>query len=148
MQYVHGYIYKGTPAKHILYSVGKDDEVRLSFPPYGEIQEIVDGKQASSYLSSTTATPLTAPVTGSGNTPTTPLPFVVAQRKKPGMAPVFMGTALLEQQRCTLHQQPQQPSATTALPLNGGTLSTLPQRQHSQTSVIPQTHLSGTSQYQ
>jgi len=40
------YVWKGTLAKHILYSVGKDDEVRLSFPPYGETQEIVDGKQA------------------------------------------------------------------------------------------------------
>ena len=146
MQYVHGW--KGTLAKHILYSVGKNDEVRLSFPPHGETQEIVDGKQASSYLSSTSATPVTAPVTCSGNTPTTPLSLVVAQRKKPGMAPVFMGTALLEQQRFTLHHQPQQPSATTALPLSGGTLSTLPQRQHSQTSVIAQTHLPGTSQYQ
>ena len=140
--------WKGTLTKHILYSVGKDVEVKLSFPPYGETQEIVDGKQASNYLSSTSATPVTAPVTCSGNTPTTPLSFVVAQRKKPGMAPVFMGTALLEQQRCTLHQQPQKPCAATALPLSGGTLSTLPQWQHPQTSVIPQTHLPGTSQYQ
>jgi len=125
--------------------------VRLSFPPYGETQEIVDGKQASSYLSSTSATHVTAPVTCSGNTPTTPLSFVVAQKKKPGMAPVFMGTALLEQQRHTLRQQPQIPCAATAHPLSGGTLaclSTLPQCQHPQTSVIPQTHLPGTSQYQ
>jgi len=57
-------VWKGTLAKHILYSVGKNDEVKLSFPPYGETQEIVDGKQASNYLSSTSATPVTAPVTG------------------------------------------------------------------------------------
>ena len=123
--------------------------MKLSFPPHGDIQEIIDGKQVSMYPS---AAPVTALYTYSGETATVPHSLSAARQKKRVMATVFMGTELLPQQHCTQRQQPQQSSGATAHPLGGGVLTsdTTPHLriQHLQTSVIPQTQLLGTSQYQ
>ena len=88
---------------YILLFTGKQQEVQLSFPPYSEVQEIIDGRQvhSSNWLPPYSTHQLTLNVPHSG-------------RKPP--APVFMGTTSLQEQRPTHYQQPQWISMRPTVP--------------------------------
>ena len=85
----------------------KQIEVQLSFPSYSQDQEIIDGRQVhpSSWLLPNSTHQLsshTLPVPHSGMKP---------------LAPVFMGSTLLQEQRPTQHyQQPQWLSMCQTVP--------------------------------
>ena len=86
----------------------KQIEVQLSFPPYNGIQQIIDGRQvhSSSWLPPYSTHQL------SGHT----LPVTYSGRN--ALAPVFMGTTLLEEQRSTQqhYQRPQWLSMCQTVP--------------------------------
>ena len=90
---------------YILLFTGKQQQVQLSFPPYSEDQEIIDGRQVhpSNWLPPYSTHQL------SGHALNVPH----SGMKPP--APVFMGSTLLEQQQST-QQQYQQPQWSSICP--------------------------------
>ena len=91
----------------MLLHTDKQIDVQLSFPPYSEIQEIIDGRQThpSSWLPPYSTHQL------SGHA----LNVSHSGMKPP--APVFMGSTLLQEQRTTQHyQRPQWLSMCTTVP--------------------------------
>ena len=142
----------------MLLRTDKQIDVQLSFPPYNEDQEIIDGRQVhpSSWLLPNSTHQLSShalPVPHSGMKP---------------LAPVFMGTTLQEEQRSTQqhYQQPQWLSmcpgsrplthAVTSQPHYGTMVSnahvaTIGGNSHLQSAAThysAQLQVGGTSQYQ
>ena len=138
----------------------KQIEVQLSFPPYSEVQEIIDGRQVHPSGS--------VPPYSTHQLSSHTLPVPHSEMKPP--APVFMGTTPLEQQWPTQHyQQPQwlsmrptvpgsrPPTHAVTLQPHCGTMvsnahvATIGPNNHLQsaaTHYLAQLQAGGTSQYQ